>query len=96
MKKIIYISVIAAIAIFSSCGANQPDQNEETKVESSSENLNDDAQTGEQTQGDLAKHVCTEKCTAGTHNCGSHCKCGDGCKCTAGNTCSTACRIKKS
>jgi len=66
MKKIIYISVIAAIAILSSCNANQPDQNEGTKVERSSGNLNDETQTGEQTQGDLAKHVCNEKCTAGT------------------------------
>ena len=96
MKKIIYISIIASIAIFSSCGANQPDQNEGTKVENSSGNLNDETQTGEQTQGDLAKHVCTAKCTAGTHKCGSHCKCGDECKCTAESTCSAACRIKKS
>ena len=96
MKKIIYLSIIASIAIFSSCGTGQPDQDKGAKIESSSENLNDDTQTGEGIQAGSEKHACTEKCTSGTHKCGSHCKCGDGCQCTPENTCSAACQIKKS
>ena len=68
MKKIIYLSIIASIAIFSSCGTNQPDQDEGIRIETSSENLNNDTQTGEGIQAGSEKHVCTEKCTAATVN----------------------------
>jgi len=96
MKKIIYLSIVASIAIFSSCGTGQSDKDEGTKVESSSGNLHDDTQTGEGAQAGSEKHVCTKKCTVGTHKCGSHCKCGDGCICTPESTCSASCKIKKS